>query len=51
MGKHPVNVVHIPVLPATVVLAVFMHGDLWTIEDTRLEREGERREGGTEERE
>ena len=47
MAKHPVNVVHIPVLPATIVLAIFMHGGLWTVEDTRLERE---REGGREER-
>ena len=42
MGKHPVNVVYIPMLPATIVLAVFMHSDLWTIEDARLGRERER---------
>ena len=29
-------------LPATIVLAVLVHGDLWTIEDTRLEREKKR---------
>jgi hypothetical protein len=47
LGKHPINIVHIPVLPATIMLAVFMHGGLWTIEDTRLDR----RERGREEEE
>ena len=45
MSKHPIDIVHIPVFPATIVFAVLMHGDLWTIEDTRLERERERKEG------
>ena len=49
MAKHAVNVVDVPVLPASIVLAVFVHGDLWTIENTRLEREREReRDGGGE---
>ena len=42
MGKHAVDVVDVPVLPATIVLAVLVHGDLWTIEDTRLESEKKR---------
>jgi hypothetical protein len=41
MGKHSVNVVYVPVLPVSIVLAVLVHGDLRAIEDTRLERERE----------
>jgi len=35
--EHTIHVVHITMLPSTVMDVIFWHGNLWAIEDGRLE--------------